>query len=252
MTVAAAEAVYRQEFVLTFEKRVSLLRDTVNTQTMQSGLSVTFPIGGQAARPVTRGANGRIPGAPPNTEQKPVQLEEWHYVPEITDFDAFASQGNQRALMNVDAMQAINWKIDDQIINAAAKSTINTGAAVPADPALVGKAKTILGNAKVPWNMEIYGVITPAFDELLERVPAYASADYVDSKPLAGTNNNAFEDRPKFKVWRGVKWIVHPELPGVGTANETCFMYHSVYAAADLLLNAGVVIMNHDASGVLA
>ena len=82
--------------------------------------------------------------------------------------------------------------------------------------------------------------------------------------------------------WLGVNWCTHPNLPGKGTAAEKCFLYHksalghavdtagiqtpigydeeqdyswaraSIFMAAKLLQNSGVVIVNHDGSLLVA
>lgn len=80
--------------------------------------------------------------------------------------------------------------------------------------------------------------------------------------------------------WMGVNWIVHPNVSGVGTSTERCFMYHksaighavdvenlkslvgydeeqdysfartSIYMGSALLQNTGVVEMVHDGSAL--
>ncbi len=132
------------------------------------------------------------------------------------------------------------------------------------------KAKTILGNAEVPFDNNISAVITPAFHANLMKIDEFANADFVNNKPFTS-------DQQMFR-WMGVNWIVHPNVSGKGTSSEQCFMYHasgighacniedmqseygfnseqqyswartSIFMGAKLLQNAGVVAMAHDGS----
>ena len=189
----------------------------------------------------------------------------------------FESQGDQRKIMQMTSMAVVNRKIDSDILTALGTGTVDTGASVTASLDLVMKAKTILGNAFVPWDSNICAIISPAFEAYLMQVTEYSSADYVNIKSL-NIADAAFADKPKMKEWAGVKWIVHPQVSGVGTATEVCFMFHktaighgvdknrlqtaigfdeeqdysyaraSVYMGSALLQNSGVVLMNHDGS----
>ena len=103
----------------------------------------------------------------------------------------------------------------------------------------------------------------------------WTSGDYVEVKVL---------NRPVQKYWRwaGVNWIMHPRLPGVGTASETCYMFHrnsmghamntsgmdvavgyddqddyswarcSVFMGSKRLENSGIVKMVHNGSAYVA
>lgn len=278
MADPAFQTQYRQEFIAGFEQNQSLLRDTVTTEAMIEGNQAVFLVADSGgAEAVTRGVNGLIPTRADNNNQFTATLVEWHDLVPKTSFNIFASQGNQRAIMQKTTMGVLNRKMDSDIIGELSTGTVNTGAAAPATLALAVKAITILGNSDVPWDSNIFGLITPAFAGYLLQVKEYASADYVHIKPMPGADA-AWSDKPKVKHWMGVNWIVHPNLPGKGTAAEKCFMYHksaighavnkgglttavgyndehdysfvraSAFMGAKLLQNSGVVVMNHDGS----
>lgn len=278
MSVAAAQIQYRQEFIKTFEVRKSLLLETVTTDAVIKGNQATFLVNGSGdASAKTRGVNGLIPARSNVNTQVPVTLSEWHDLVEMTGFDIFASQGDQRSAMQVESTGTINRKINDQILAELNTGTVTTGTAATASEALVLKAKTKLQNAKVPWDRNLYAVISPAFEAYLLQIASYASTDYVDIKPMVG-GGAAWDDTPRMRHWLGVNWIMYPEVPGVGTSAEKCFMYHksavgyamntggimtdigydgkqmisharaSIYSGSELLKNSGVVVMNHDGS----
>ncbi len=174
-------------------------------------------------------------------------------------------------------MGVINRKIDNQIITVLNTGTVNTGSAITASLKLVLKSKAILGVAKVPNDGQITVLATPAFMAYMLQVKEFASADYVTKKPL-DTGDTGWKDAPGYYSFMGMKFIEHPDLPGVGTNAEKCFMYHATalghaapsdliqtfagyderhdyswarctaYMGAKLLQNSGIVVMNHDGS----
>lgn len=282
MTVDAAQKQFRQEMVKAFEQRQSLVRHTVTTEAVIKGNQAEFLVHGSGTEEaVTRGVDGLIPAGQNTNTQTTVTLTEWHRLLRKTQFNIFASQGDQRAAMQGDVMYTINRKIDQDIITELNTGTVNTGTATTASEALVIRALTILQNSDVPWDNNIYALITPAFNGYLSSVKSYASADFVDTKPLVG-NDMAWADMPKMKNWLGVNWIVHPNLPGKATSAEKCFMYHksavghaansggmntaigydeeqdysfarcSVFMGTQNLQDSGIVVINHDGSGLVA
>jgi len=171
-------------------------------------------------------------------------------------------------------MHVINRKIDDDIITELNTGTVNTGAAVQGSLSLVMHAVTLLGNATVPFDGNISGLITPACYAYLMQTPEFSSVDYVDNKPFSG--------RQVMFRWAGVNFIVHPSLPGAATNAEKCFIYHknaighainsggiqtqvgyneendysfarcSIFMGIQILQNEGVIVVNHDGSGFAA
>lgn len=274
MSESAFQTKYRQEFIAGFEKSQSLARRTVTTETEINGNTATFLVadsGGATA--VTRGINGDIPTRPDNLNQYACTLQEWHDVPERTNFNIYASQGNGRQIMQKTSMAVVNRKIDSDIHTALGTATVTWGAAAVATLTLVTKAKTKLGNA-FALETEPFALITDAFHGYLMGIKEFASRDYITLKPFeAVSTSRAFN-------WFGVNWIVDNGLPGVGTSSATCFMYSqaaighacdmervttkigydekndkswartSTYMGSKLLQNSGVVKMLHDDSAL--
>jgi hypothetical protein len=274
----AFQTAYRQEFIAGFEQRQALLRDAVTTEAQIKGNTCTFLIAdSNAATAVTRGVNGKIPNGVDNLTQTSATLAEWHYKPVATGFNIFASQGDRNAIMQKNAMAVINRKVDTDIIAALDAATLTTGAAQAASLRMVNKAKAGLGNNGVPFDGNIWAAITPAFESYLNEVTEYASADYVNNKPLL---SGGWVDKPGYKDWMGVKWIVSNALTGLGTSSEKCYMFHksaighavdtagmklelgynneddysfarcSIFMGSKLLQNGGIAQMLHDATGM--
>lgn len=278
MADTAFQKQYRQEFIAGFEFGQSMLRAAVTTEHMRQGNEAVFLVvdsGGSEA--VTRGVNGMIPANVDNNNQLTATLTEWHDLRKKTSFNIFASQGDQRKIMQGNSLKVMNRKIDDDIIAELNTATNDTGAAATGSLALVTKAKGILGNADVDTDEEenMFGLITPGMEAYLLRDAAFTSADYVDVKPLVGPAK-------KMRRWAGINWIVHSRLPGRTTNAEKCFIFHrrSIAQAFDtetlqvkvgydeeqdysfarttnfmgskLLQNSGVCVVNHDGSAIVA
>lgn len=283
MADTAFQRQYRQEYIHGFEDRQSILRATTVQEAVIKGNEAIFLVSDSgAATAVTRGVDGLIPARSDNNTQNTATLREWHDLVRKTNFNIFASQGDQRRIMQETTMAVVNRKIDDIVIAELDKATNDTGAASVASLDMVVYARTILGNNFVDLTDEdnMYGLISPAFEGYLMQIPEYASADYVEVKPFTGPAR-------RFRRWMGVNWMCHPRLTGsVGAggsgASEQCFMYHrnslgcavdkdgidtpvgydeeqaysyarvSVHLGAIQLQNSGMVMMKHDASGYVA
>jgi hypothetical protein len=275
MAESAFQVQYRQEFIAGFEQRQSLVRQTVTTEAIIKGNQATFLVASSGgATAVTRGLNGMIPARADSLTQTTATLVEWHDLVRKTDFNVFASQGDQRAIMQETTMGVINRKADQDIITELNTSTVDTGAAATASLSLVMYAYTILGNNQVPLDSNISALITPAFYAYLMQTKEFTNVDYVNNKPFSGQNM-------MFR-WANVNWIVHPNLPGYGTSAEKCFMYHksavaqaidvkgienvvgydeeqaysyarcSMHIGSKTLQGTGIVVINHDGSGYAA
>jgi len=281
MADTAFQTQYRQEFIQGFEQTQSLLRGTCVTEAVIKGNQAVFLVADSgAATAVTRGVNGLIPARSDNLTQNTCTLSEWHDLVRKTGFNVFASQGDQRSIMQKTTMGVINRKIDSQIITELNTATNDTGAAVTGSINLLTKAQVILGNNAVPWDNWITLLATPAFLGYLRQAPEFSNAQYVNSKPYESGPD--WRDQPVAYRYDNMMIVVHPNLPGAGTAAEKCFMYHrtaighaadtkgmetpvgydeeqnysysraSMYMGAKLLQNSGVCVINHDGSGFAA
>ena len=278
MAVAAAVTQYREEHIAAFEQNYSILRATCVTHAQIKGNSAVFLVSGSGgATAVTRGTNGLIPYGQTTNTQSTCTLLEKHAPFEMTGFNIFASQGDQRRIMQMGSVAVLNRDIDQTIIDELDTSTLTTGTSATASLAMVAKAKTILGNAEVDLTDEdnLFGLITPAFEAYLMQIPEFSHADYVDVKLFASKTK-------RMRRWYGVNWMIHPNLTGVGTSTEKCYMYHrnsiglaanskemevevdydkkqaiswsraTLYHGAKLLQNTGVIGLRHDGSAYVA
>lgn len=273
---------FRRETIAAFEQTESLVRQTTTTEVVVSGNQAEIQVAGSGGgEATTRGLNGDIPFDVGERNQITITLSEWHAPEQRTRFNIFSSQGNEREIMQRSCMAKLNRKIDSQIITELNTATINTGAAVPASMELCSRAKAMLGNNDVPFDGNIYALITPAFESLLYQVSEFSNHELVQRQPIPGADL-AWNDRPNMYSWFGIKWIVHPNLPGKGTNAEKCFLYHksaivhamdaeqmniatdyeskhdrswvrcSGFFGSEIVQNSGIIVINHDGSSMSA
>lgn len=274
---SAFQTQYRQELVATFEEGTSWLRQTTVTEAVIKGNQATFLVAGSGdATAVTRGINGLIPARADDMTQLSAVLTEWQDLVRKTRFNIFASQGDQRALMQSTTKKVLNRRIDQDIIDQFDTATTNTGAAQTGSLALVQKAKTTLGENEVEIEDEanMWAVVSDAFMGYIEQIPEFSSKDYVMTQPLAGPARRTLR-------WAGFNWIRHHRLTGKGTASEKCYFFHrdaigsafdqgeglntavgyndeqdysyaraSSFTGAKLLQQEGIVQVLHDASAI--
>lgn len=277
MSVEAAVAKYRKEFVASFEQDVSLLKMATTKESMTDGLTCTFLVSGSGGdTAVTRGTNGQIPYGNPTNTQYTATLVEKHAPYELTGFNIFASQGDQNRIMQMASMNVINRDIDLTILAELANATQDFGSGT-ASVATVAGAKAILGNAQVrTWEADnMFGIVSPAFMAYLMQTTEFSSSEYVDVKPFAGPSRRMLR-------WFGINWIENPLVTGVGTSSEICYIMHksalgyavrvqeekisigyddkqdtswsraTTYHAAKLLQDTGIVKITHDGSAYVA
>lgn len=279
MSDTAFQIQYRQEFIQTFEQHQSLLRDTVTTEAVIKGNVAVFLVAGSNdAEAVTRGLNGLIPARADDNTQNSCTLQEWHDLVRKTNFNVFASQGNQRQIMQMTTMAVLNRKIDSLIINELNTGTVTIGSSstVP-NVSLFQNGRVKLSNASVPWDSNITLLCQPSFLAYLEQADEFSSADYVDMRPYAG-DDPSWRDKPMAYRWRNCLIVEHPNLPGKATSSEKSFLYHksaighamnkeglqtpvgydeeqayswaraSCDMGAKLLQNTGIIVITHDGS----
>jgi hypothetical protein len=262
---------YGKEFVSAYEQKQSFLRGTVTTEGDVKGNQYVFILEGAADTAVERGANGNIPYASDDQTSATCVLKEYHHLARKTNFNINSSSVNQRGSMQRRGITSMNNRTDQLILTQLATTTYsaNGGSAI-AGLGLAGvlEANAILDANKVPRDGERYGLLTPMAWAQLMKVNQFSSADWNPDKPFMGSI--------EWRRWNGVKWCVHPNLPGTGTSSASCFVYHkgsvghgmnmgemvtkvganeeqdyswartSAYQGSKMLLTAGVVKIVHN------
>lgn len=265
---------YNNEFTMNYEQKMSLLRGTITTEGEVKGNQFVFIIEGVADVAVERAANGLIPVADDTQTSATCTLREYHHLARKTNFNVYSSSVPQRMSMQNRGIIAINNRTDQLILDELETTANTTGSAVANSLAIMLLATAILDANYVPDDGERYGVLTPKAWAQAMRITQFTSSDFVPDRP--------FMKYTQWRMWNGVKWCRHPNLPGTGTNAAKCFVYHkasvghglnqgemqtrigvdeeqdyswartTAYQGAKALLTAGIVQLNHDDTAALS
>lgn len=225
MTVEAVK--YRREFIAAFNTSVSLLNDRFTPESMDMGRSAVFDVSAVGGRMAVRSIDGRIPRTNVSDTQVTCTLTEYVKKFEVTDFESFVSQSNERAKMNHRIMESVNQELDYHILTELANaSTSYSATAAPITLDTATKIIATLSANQVPINPnDVTFIVSPFVEAKLQNISGYTSADYVNTRTLVD-GGNTFENQRKIKNWLNVGWIVHPNLSGIGTSSCTCYIVH--------------------------
>lgn len=221
---------YRSEFIDGFAQTESLLMDRCVEESMTAGASVVFDIADLSGELPERGVDGRLPRLTANDTQITCTLKEYGGTFEITDFERFKSQSDERAKMNKKIYSRVNRRLDRIYIAELnqATTTWNSGTAITVDAPTIQRIIQTLATAQIPVSPEdVTWVVSPQMLGKLMTLNQFTSADFIDSKPYTSSGaSGVYQNRKKLKTWADVAWCSSPLLPGVGTATCTTFLYH--------------------------
>jgi hypothetical protein len=214
------QSLYRDEYVAAFEVRQSYLRDAVTTEAMVKGNSAIFLVTGRADTMKERGVDGMIPAANELDSQITISLREMHHRATQTGWDIFTGQSDRRRILQERGMKAANKEIDDAILAAldATTTEYNSGSAFTLSYGRIVDVLSELYEAEVDNDGAITCVWSPkSYAKILTFAQA-TSIDYVDRKPLL--------EGPQPFRFLGANHIMHPRVPGVGSATAKNFIFH--------------------------
>lgn len=211
---------YQDEWITSFQRGETYLKDCVTKETVTQGNSAAvFPIAGVSSGMVSRGANGLIPTRGATDRQVTFTLKERHTLENQTNFNVFTSQGAKlRQVMQTRSRMDAYREIDDEIIATLQTATneFRSGAAQSITYGMVTDAVSDLWELDA--GMGVCFVWTPKSWAKLFKIKEFASADYVDSKPIMG-------DAMRPRVWNNATHFMHTGLPGKGTSTAKNYAF---------------------------
>ncbi len=279
MANSAQQTRYRQELVAAFEQHQSLLRHTVITDHDPHASGVVFLVAGSGgATAVQKGLDGRIPSRQDDLNQFTCPLAEYHDKPIRGGFNLYTSQGNGKKIMQMSTMAVMNRQCDKIIFDALDTGTLevdNSASGIALTQAkLQGVIAKLETSVKDTMGVKLWAIISPAFRQKMMGFDAVSSTDYVGDQRFPKMKDMYF-------TWNGINFIVHRDLPGVGTATAKCYFYANTsvghafdkgklavnigyndehdysfarttaYMGGKLLQNSGVIKFNHDDATVI-
>ncbi len=226
--MASSEAIkYKREFIKQFNTSISLLKDRGTPESMDFGRSVVFDVAATGGRMQQRSIDGRIPRTNVSDTQVTATLQEYVKKFEVTDFETFTSQSDERAKHNNRILETVNQEFDYNF-KAELANASNTYSATAA-PITLDTATRVLATLaanQVPMNPDdVTFLVSPFLEAKLQNIKGYASQDYVMGRPLQD-GGNQYQNKTMVKKWLNATWIVDPNLVGVGTASCACYVWH--------------------------
>jgi len=218
---------YNADVHLVFQREGSMLRSGVFAKDKIVGSTAYFEKLGTGTA-TTKSRHGEI-----------TPMNATHTQPSCTIVDFFAGDWVDlldEAKTNIDARMAyarsgayaLGRKVDSQItvvLDATTQTTVTL--AVTSYAAILAGLLTFveaLDANSVPNDGQRYAAITPRMYAQAMTVTSFSSADFVGSNGLPFTEGAPGHRR--WKDWMGVKWAMHPDLPGQGTSTAKCFVWH--------------------------
>lgn len=217
------QVLYSREFVQAYQQTQSWLRGTVVTEGTVNGLSFVFNVSGVVKPAVRRGNNGMIPYGSDGQTTATCTLDEYFGQPlRKSNFNIMSSAPNQREQMQKDGVKSINYSTDQMILTQAATTSniYNSGTAITAalGSMMQALASGLWANS-VPQDGEVYGLLTPMAWARMMTIQQFSNSQWVG-------NDLPFMKTTQWRDWASVKWSMFPNLPGVGTATASCFVWH--------------------------
>lgn len=236
---------YNADVHMVFQREGSMLRSGVFTKDNIVGSTAYFEKLGTGTA-TTKSRHGEI-----------TPMNATHTQPSCTIVDFYAGDFVDlldEAKTNIDTRMAyakagayaLGRKVDAQItavLTTTAQTTVTltvtSYAAILAG--LLSLCESLDSNS-VPNDGQRYGALTPRMWNQAMTVNAFSSADYVGPGGLPFTEGAP--GHQKWKDWNGVKWCMHPGLPGKGTAAAECFVWHKLALGHATGKHAGNIASN--------
>lgn len=236
--------IYRDEIEMAFNRRQKLLFNTVLTNFQSKGAKVVFEVAdADPTLAVTRGANGKIPVGSFTQNQYDAVMETFFAYRELNKETTLYSQGNLEKVMTENVAGVINRTIDSHIISTLDTATQEYASGVPLTNISINtfvNIKAKLMQSRVPNDGEIYCVVNPSIEASLLTLPNVTNIFFSDKKNLQNPDSLDWSDQIKMYEFAGLKFIVMPDLPGMGTALETNYVYHKKAVGLAHLLDQAI------------
>ena len=213
---------YESEVHTAYQRRGSLLKNTVRYKNNVTGESTTFQKVGTGTA-TTKSRNGNV--VPMNVDHTPVECTlADYYAPEYVDaLDELKINHNEREVMVNAGAFALGRKTDDLIITALDGATTHTDSWNLSATAIGDLTDNViaLGSRNVPIEPgETFGVVSWQLWGKLMGLTQFASGDYVGMDlPFKQAIGPA-------RMWMGVIWMPHSGLTINGSNVRTNFIYH--------------------------
>lgn len=213
---------YESEVHLDYQRVGSIIRGTVRTKSGIVGATTKFQkIGTGTASTKTRHGNITVM----NLDHTGVEatLVDYYTGEYVDALDELKTNIDERSAITKSAAMAMGRKTDELLIAAIDDATNSTPITLSTEGAIRNSFLEAVQNLRdrdVPFDGEVWGLISPRAEAALMTTKQFANADYTGAtlpfvNPAMG----------KVRSWLGVHWLVHSGLP-LSTNTRTGFIYH--------------------------
>jgi len=228
-----------------FQRMGGMLRGTVRKKDNIIGESTTFQKSGKGTA-TTKARHGII--TPMNADHTAIlcTLVDFYAGDFVDKLDEAKLNIDERMVIARAGAWALGRKVDNQIITifdttseSAVSWTLSSEGTVRA--ALYGMLEALDAN-DVPNDGNRYVALTPRAWAQASTVEEFTSGDWVgaDNLPLKpGTPGHM-----RFRNWNGALWLMHTDLPGVGTSTANVFAWHRDAVGYATAKSAGNIAAN--------
>jgi hypothetical protein len=212
--------VWMSEYKKDYSVDKALLPMLVSQKGIETGFNVaTFTIAADDGIARGRTREGNITYRRGGQSIVTMSLEEAVDGTEIPNFQAFKSSVDQREIMYMQVRNSIKRSQNSKVLDILADATYqtNSGNAQVFSANNVDNFLATFRTRIKAQDGEIIGLLSEHAHIEYERQTTVSSRDYVNDLKL--------QERRAFRH-RGVLWVPFPEMPGAGTATETCYIFH--------------------------
>ncbi|MEM8973970.1 MAG: phage capsid protein [Pseudomonadota bacterium] len=222
--------IYSREFIRSFNQSVSLLSDRCTEEAMSFGRSATFDVADLGGDLAQRSIDGRLPRLTSNDTQPVCTLEEYGGKMEVTSFEKFTSQSNEREKMYAKMMARANRRLDKNLIteldNASTQYDSGNNPHTLNVDTLTDIVADLAQNEVDISPEDVTFLCTPKAARQIKKSAQYSSQDYVNVKPYSEGDQLTYGNKRQIRVFADIGLITSPLLPGMGTNAAKCFIFH--------------------------
>lgn len=213
---------FEREVHLAYQRKGSVIRGTIRTVSGVTGNQTTFQkVASGSSSQKTR--HGQIPVMNLDHSSVTCTLEDWYTGEWIDKLDLLKINHDERGVVTESAAAAQGRRTDQIIVDAMDDAT-NTTAITLTNAATVRncllEAIEDLKERDVPFDGNVWGLMSPSMESALMTLDQFTDADYVG--PDLPYKNPGMG---RVRSWLGVNWMCFTGLP-LATNTRTGFIYH--------------------------
>jgi hypothetical protein len=245
-TPQAPLPIYAADIILAANLHKSLLENTVTRAGIDQGSSYTFQVADATySYAKERGNNGLIPTGNFTQQQISVDIvQRWSKVEKSFE-ELKGDQGDIKSLMVTHCAGEIARTKDKVVLDEldASSTEFDSSVITASADAFLDMTSLFLQNKFALTKGSLFAVIGPSAWAQLNKSQEFKNSLISNKTPLQNLDFK-FTDEPMIYDFQGIYFIYHPGIPGIGTAQETNFLYHKTAIGAVTCVDNSMDVSN--------